>query len=123
MNIIVDTHIYLWALADPSKIRAKYVSDLENPGNTIWLSAVSVTEMMIKASIGKIEIDFDPIAVAQEVGFDLLDYRATDAVHIKDLPFHHRDPFDRMLISQGMSRDFKIMTDDPKFSMYECKLV
>jgi len=48
---------------------------------------------------------------------------ALDAMPLKGLPFHHKDPFDRMLIAQGISRDFTIMTHDAKFNQYECKLI
>ena len=123
MNIIIDTHIFLWALSDPSKLNKRYLAELETPANVIWLSSVSVTEIMIKASIGKLAIDFDPVAIAEESGFELLDYSGRDAFPLKDLPFHHKDPFDRMLISQSLSRDYKIMTEDHKFMSYDCKLV
>ena len=123
MNIIIDTHIFLWALSDPSMLRARHHTELETPANTIWLSAVSVTEIMTKASIRKLTIDFDPVAIAEKSGFEMLDYSASDALPLKALPFHHRDPFDRMLISQSLSRGYRIMTEDSKFQSYDCKLV
>lgn len=64
---------------------------------------------MIKSSLVKLEIDFDPIQIAQESGFELLDYSAADAMTLKEMPFHHKDSFDRMLISQALNRKFKIM--------------
>lgn len=122
MNLLVDTHIFLWALADPSKINARHREALELPTNIVWLSAISIAEIMIKASMGKLEIDFDPVAIAHESGFEVLDFSAEDASLLKDLPFHHRDPFDRMLICQGISRNYPIMSDDQKFAGYECQL-
>jgi len=122
VNIIIDTHIFLWALSDPSRLSGRHLTELETPANTIWLSSVSVTEIMIKASIGKLTIDFDALAIAEKSGFEMLDYSASDALPLKELPFHHRDPFDRMLISQSLSRGYRIMTEDAKFLSYECKL-
>ncbi len=123
MNIIIDTHIFLWALAEPAKLNQNCLVELETRTNVIFLSSVSIAEIMIKASIGKLTIDFDPVALAEQSGFELLDFSGADALPLKALPFHHRDPFDRMLISQSLSRGYKIMTEDSKFAMYDCKLV
>jgi PIN domain nuclease of toxin-antitoxin system len=62
---------------------------------------------MVKSSIGKLELNFDPIAIAKESGFELLNFNATDAIALKDLPFHHKDPFGRMLISQAINQNIK----------------
>ncbi len=78
---------------------------------------------MIKASIGKLQIDFDPIDIAKQSGFDLLDFSGQDALQLKNLPFHHRDPFDRMLISQSISTHYPIMTDDRKIKLYDCQVI
>jgi PIN domain nuclease of toxin-antitoxin system len=78
---------------------------------------------MIKASLGKLDIDFDPIEYIEQTGFQSLDFSATDAVLLKDLPFHHKDPFDRMLIAQSITQKTKIMSDDRKFAMYDCQLI
>ncbi len=98
-------------------------SPSERLTNTVYLSAISVAELMIKASIGKLEINFDPAAIALETGFQLLDFSAADALLLKTLPFHHKDPFDRMLITQAVTNKYTIMTDDAKFSRYDCKLM
>jgi PIN domain nuclease of toxin-antitoxin system len=123
MKIIIDTHIFLLAISDPAKLGKKNKQAIETLSNTIYLSTVSLTELMIKSSIGKIEIDFDPIAIAKKSGFELLDFSAEDALALKEMPFHHKDPFDRMLISQAMNRKFSLMSDDRKLGKYECRLV
>jgi len=68
-------------------------------------------------------INFDPVDMAEQSGFELLDFSGRDALPLKEMPFHHKDPFDRMLIAQGMARNYAIMTQDTKFRMYPCKLV
>ena len=78
---------------------------------------------MLKASIGKIEIDFNPVEMAENSGFELLDFAGRDAILLKDLPLHHKDPFDRMIISQSISNNFYIISDDDKFKSYSCKLL
>ena len=123
MKFVIDTHIYLWSLAEPSRIAAPRLEMLQLPTNTVYVSAISIAELMIKASIGKLKIDFDPVVLAEESGFELLDFSGMDALALGTLPFHHRDPFDRMLIAQCMARQHPIMTDDAKFKRYDCRLI
>ncbi len=123
MRIIIDTHIFLWAIAEPHKIKPEKRTQVETPTNTIYVSAVSITEIMIKASMGKLDVHFDPVAAAKESGFELLPLTGEDALSLQDLPFHHKDPFDRMLIAQSISRNYALMSDDKRFSAYDCKLI
>ena len=123
MNIIIDTHIFLWALSVPNKINATKRQALEDLSNTIYVSAVSIAELMIKASVKKLQIDFDPVEMAKESGFALLDFSAEAALLLKDMPFHHKDPFDRMLIAQSITDNYPIMTEDPKIALYNCQLL
>ena len=78
---------------------------------------------MIKASLNKLSFDHDIIACAETLGLELLNFSAADAVLLKDLPFHHRDPFDRMLIVQSMARNAKLMSHDHVFAAYGCDLL
>lgn len=123
MKIIIDTHIFLWAISAPQKLSKTKIAALETLSNTIYVSSITITELMIKSSIGKLHIDFDPIAIAIDSGFEILDFSAEDALALKEMPFHHKDPFDRMLISQAINRKFKLMSDDSKFTTYDCKLI
>lgn len=123
MNIIIDTHIFLWALSEPEKIAKKKRIELETPANTVYVSSMTMVELMLKASMGKLSVDFDPVDAAKQSGFELLDFSAEDALPLKDMPFHHKDPFDRMLIAQSMNRKFHLMSDDTKFKAYACKLI
>ena len=97
--------------------------ELELPTNIIYVSSITIAELMIKASIGKLQIDFDPIDIALQSGFELLDFSDRDALLLKNLPFHHRDPFDRMLICQSIATKYPLMTDDSKIKMYECRVI
>jgi PIN domain nuclease of toxin-antitoxin system len=123
LNILVDTHIFLWALAEPEKLTDEHRESLETPVNRVLLSAVSITEIMIKASLGKLTVPFDPVEVAKQSGFELLPFDAKDALPLRDLPFHHRDPFDRMLIAQAIKRDYLLMTNDHAFWSYPVSLL
>ena len=123
MNIIVDTHIFLWSLAEPHRISKARRMELETMANTVYVSSVTVAELMIKDSIGKLDIQFDPVDMARQSGFDLLDFSADDALLLMDLPFHHRDPFDRMLVCQALNHGWQLMSDDQKISLYGCQIM
>ena len=123
MKIIIDTHIFLWSLSDPSRIAEQKVRELKSPTNIIYVSSITIAELMIKASIGKLRINFDPVDLALQSGFELLDFSGRDALLLKNLPFHHQDPFDRMLISQSIARKYPLMTDDGKIKLYECQVI
>ena len=123
MNILLDTHIFLWAIAEPSRLSQAQISELETASNRVYVSAVSITEIMIKASLGKFVVTFDPVEIAEKSGFELLSFGASDALPLATLPFHHRDPFDRMLIAQSLVRNLPMMTNDSKFSAYDVKLI
>lgn len=123
MNIIIDTHIFLWSLSEPSKIAKNNLRDIESPLNSIYVSSITIAEIMIKASIGKLQIDFDPVHLAEQSGFEILDFSGRDALLLKTLPFHHRDPFDRMLISQSLSTKYSLMSYDTKIRLYDCNVL
>lgn len=84
---------------------------------------MSITELMIKASIGKLEINFNPIEMAEQIGVQLLSFSANDALLLKEMPYYHRAPFDRMIIAQAIRNQMKLMSDDSKFKHYDCKLI
>ena len=122
MNIFIDTHIFIWLLKSPQKLSPAHIALLKSP-HTFFLSSISIAEMMIKSSIGKLTVDYDPVEMAEKSGLKLLDFGAKDAALLKSLPMHHKDPFDRMLISQCINRDCMMMTNDTKFEPYDCSLV
>ena len=123
MKVIIDTHIFLWALTNPKLIEKTKRAELQTLSNIIYLSSISIAEIMIKASIGKLQCDFDPVEMAGKSGFEMLDFNGTDALLLKDMPFHHKDPFDRMLIAQSIANNYPIITDDKKFECYDCKMI
>lgn len=123
MNILLDSHIFLWVSANSEVLSQERQRLIAEPDNTVYVSSVTIAELMIKVSIGKLHIPFDIIEAVQRGAFQQLDFSATDAVLLKNLPMHHRDPFDRMLICQAQARGLQIMTDDRYFSQYNCQLL
>ncbi|MEO1889723.1 MAG: type II toxin-antitoxin system VapC family toxin [Cycloclasticus sp.] len=123
MKILIDTHIFLWMLSCPDKLNENRRYLLESPSNDVFLSAISITELMIKASVGKLEINFNPVEMAGKMDVQILNFSGNDALPLKELPFHHKDPFDRMIISQALTNKLKLMSDDGKFLHYGCNLI
>jgi len=123
MNIIIDTHIFLWLAADVEKIGKKYMLYLEDTDNNIYLSSLSIAEIMIKKSIGNLGFDADILMVLDEMGIEILNFDGYSALLLGSLPFHHRDPFDRMIISQALTKKYKIISVDRKFQLYDCELL
>ena len=123
MNILIDTHIFLWLIYDTKKVNKKHMDYLKDLDNTIYLSAMSIAEIMIKKSIGNLEVDFDMDEVLHVMGIKVLDFDAKSAMLLGTLPLHHRDPFDRMIIAQAMTSRCKIISVDSKFAFYECELL
>ena len=121
MKLLLDTHTFLWALSEPNRLSKKQIAAMEDPTNKVYVSSISITEITIKASLGKLELSFDPINAAERSGFAMLDFSAKDALLLKDLPFHHRDPFDRMLITQAISRKLVFVTQDSLMDPYDCR--
>jgi PIN domain nuclease of toxin-antitoxin system len=75
MNIIIDTHIFLWALSDPEKIDPHRLDELQAQTNTIYVSSISIAEIAIKASLGKLSAEFNAIKMIEMCGFEQLDFR------------------------------------------------
>ena len=123
MNILIDTHIFLWLASDTKKVSSKHFKYIENTKNNIYISSLSIAEIMIKKSIGSLDFEADILAILDDMGIKILDFDANSALLLGVLPFHHRDPFDRMIISQAITHNYKIISVDPKFKNYDCNLL
>jgi PIN domain nuclease of toxin-antitoxin system len=122
MKLLLDTHAFLWAVSLPRKLSRRAAAALRNTGNELYLSAASVWEMAIKSSVGKLETD-GPLGELIEQGQEkmqlrLLDVTAAHAVSVETLPFHHRDPFDRLLFGQALWEEMTIVGIDRRFDAY-----
>ena len=122
MNLLLDTHIFIWAYQTPHKLTPTVLNALNNPANTLILSVVSVWEMQIKAQIGKLHL---PLPVEQFVTLqrNLNNIRSLPVFErhvwtLSTLPMHHKDPFDRLLIAQAISENWWLVTADSVFAKY-----
>ena len=123
MKILIDTHIFLWLLYNPNKIKQRYIDILGNSNNQIYISSLSIAEIMIKKSVNKLNVEFDLDYSLEKFNAKILDFDARSALLLASLPFHHRDPFDRMIISQAITKKLTIFSVDKKFKLYECELL
>ena len=121
MTVLLDTHVLLWALSAPEKIPERQRGMLEDGANRVLYSAASVWEIAIKQARGRLTFGFEAAAIAleaQRVGFSELPVFAVAAAGVANLPAHHRDPFDRLLVAQALSEPARLLTADPALAPY-----
>lgn len=122
MRVLLDTHAFLWWILDAAELSKRAKRTIASPANECLFSAASCWEIAIKASTGKLDIDgtierFVPHHLALN-GFRELPVDIGHAAGVARLPFHHRDPFDRLLVSQALAEDLAIVSADPVFRRY-----
>lgn len=123
MNLFLDTHVLLWWLDDSPKLSRTGQSAIADPNNLIILSAVVIWEIRIKQALGKLELPPDFYRVVKDQGFELLSITADHAYAVGDLPMHHRDPFDRMIIAQAKLENLRVVTHDTMFQKYDIPIL
>jgi PIN domain nuclease of toxin-antitoxin system len=127
MKLLLDTHALLWFIGNDPQLSAPARQNIENPAHEKFVSAASLWEIVVKLSLEKLKLPrpFGEVFPQQlEVnGFELLPISCAQLNRLVELPFHHRDPFDRLLIAQAMVDDLTIVTRDPEFSKYPAKVL
>lgn len=124
MKLLVDTHAFIWFVEDDKNLPSHIRKELENTDNALIFSIASLWEMTIKMSLGKLIVNFKIEEVIEKIsdnGFEILPVLPEHIIKLSQLPFIHRDPFDRMLISQGLSENIKIVSKDEIFDDYKIK--
>ena len=122
MNYLIDTHTFLWFVNDDSLLSRHAKALIESPDHSIFPSVASIWEMAIKISLGKLSVPSPFIRfINQQVTLNRLLVLAIAPEHtglVVTLPFHHRDPFDRLLIAQAMYEGMPIIGQDGAFDTY-----
>lgn len=118
MRLLADTHVLLWWLGSDPRLRPDHRSLIEDDANTVLVSAATVAEVSIKASLGKLVAPEMSEEFLTAQGFSLLPLSVRHAQAIRDLPWHHRDPFDRMLVAQCVVEQLPILTVDERIRAY-----
>ena len=122
MSFLLDTHILLWFLENNSKLSDRVREVIINPENLIFVSAISAWEISIKQSLGKLIAPGNLEEALRFSRFEVLSMTLAHGIKVADLPLHHKDPFDRMLIAQALIEGLTIITVDQKFKFYNVPL-
>lgn len=123
MRFLVDTHVLLWWLDDDPRLSPDARQRIADSDSDVVVSAVSVAEIAIKSSVGKLEIPGDLLDQITLNDFTVLPLQATHAKAVAALPLHHRDPFDRLILAQAVTEEVPLMTADPAFDQYDARLM
>ena len=117
-RLLLDTHVLLWALEDSPELGEKARRAVIDPRNEVFVSAINVWEITIKRSLGKLRGLDNLTTTVEDTGFTPLPITLFHAEQAGNLPMHHRDPFDRMLVAQAQAEGLTIVTKDDKIPRY-----
>ncbi len=116
--LLLDTHAALWAIGDPDRLTATARTLLEDEANDVFASAVVVWEAAIKVRVGKLRAPEDLPDCLWATGFRPLSVSPAHAWAVRDLPLHHNDPFDRLLVAQALVEELPIVSGDRHLDAY-----
>ncbi len=123
-RLLLDTNVVIWLLlGDRQRVSTTAVAGLEDEHNAVAVSAVSVWEIAIKRSLGKLTIPDRWAAELRRLHFDPVPVTSLHAEAVESLPWHHRDPFDRLLVAQARTERMTIVTPDPRLAAYQVSLL
>ena len=127
MKVLLDTHAFLWAITGDDRLSKTAGKTFLNPDNSLFFSAASFWEICIKISLGKLSLKrgwFETIQAEMRINaIQWLPVEMPHCVELTKLPFHNRDPFDRMLIVQAKVEDLHLLSRDVRLSAYEIKRI
>lgn len=126
MNILLDTHCFIWFVNGDKTLSSNSRRLIESSSNNCYISIASLWEMAIKISLEKLIIKrpFENIInIIEENGFEILPITYDHTARVSKLSFHHRDPFDRMIIAQALTEKMAIVSHDSAFDLYRVKRI
>lgn len=124
MKVLLDTHILIWLCSEPEQLALETLSILQDTRTQLYYSLASLWELSIKASIGRIDLNFDLFLKALKSNeIHALSIEASHILKTKDLPIYHKDPFDRLLVAQAITEKLYFFTRDQHLKQYSEKLV
>ena len=122
MNLLLDTHIFMWWDGASDKLSPELQATCRDRANTLWLSVASVWEMQVKLQLGKLQLRQALATIISEQqqinNVQLLSVELRHVLALAQLPAHHKDPFDRLLIAQALTDDLLLVTVDPVIQSY-----
>ncbi len=126
MKVLLDTHTFLWFLDGNSELSNQARAVIENNEYEKYISIASFWEIAIKNSLGKLVLDVPFAELKSEAmknSFQILPITFQDTLYLSSLPFYHRDPFDRIIISQAKENNLTLVSRDENFSLYDVTLL
>lgn len=123
MNLLLDTHVLLWWLNDHPNLSRQAKTVIADGQNLVFVSAAVIWEIQIKHDLGKLKIPANFRKVLDQQEFEFLDITVEHAYAVADLPPHHRDTFDRMLVAQAKVEGMTIVTRDNHIKKYKIALI
>ena len=126
MNLLLDTHVALWAIADSPKLPKQARELLELPEAIVWVSVASVWEIAIKHALGRGDMPVssqEAVSYFRESGYRFLAIEPEHAVAVETLAANHQDPFDRILIAQALVEPMRLVTHDPMVASYSDTII
>ena len=126
MNLLLDTHVALWAITDSPSLPRSARDLVDSPRSSVWVSAATVWEIAIKHGIGREHMPVsgqDALRYFRESGYRVLPIEAEHAAAVEDLPRHHQDPFDRILLAQALAEPMRLVTHDPVMARYSDTII
>ena len=124
---LIDTHCWLWRHIEPERLSRRAVKSIEDKESVIFFSVVSAWEIVIKYNLNKIKLPLPPadyIDKRLKISFmDVMQVSLAHVLQVENLPDHHKDPFDRLLIAQAMTEKLTVITADQQFHKYNIKSV
>jgi PIN domain nuclease of toxin-antitoxin system len=118
-RLLLDSQVVLWWLDGADRLAEKAVAAISRTDSEIMVSVASIWELTIKESLGKLRIDGDLRQHLREQWFQELPVTGHHAIEVKKLPWHHKDPFDRLLVAQARCEDLTLVTSDRILSEYD----
>ncbi|HEY0203561.1 MAG TPA: type II toxin-antitoxin system VapC family toxin [Acetobacteraceae bacterium] len=124
MKLLLDTHALLWWLADDARLGVSARNLIADPGNNVLVSIVSPWEVIVKMRVGKLKADIGTtLALIERNRFTLLPISPAHLLALAVLPFHHRDPFDHLLIAQAVAEGAAFLSEDRRASQYPLQVI
>ena len=126
MNLLLDTHTLIWFLEGDANLSATAKKLIENPANTNFVSVATFWEMAIKVSLNKLEMQISIQNLKQllwENGIEVLPITIENTLFVSQLPFHHKDPFDRLLVAQAVNENMILVSKDEAMPLYNVQTI
>ena len=127
MKLLFDTHAFIWWDSEPQKLTPQIIALCQDRANTILFSVASAGETQIKTQLGKLKLEIPLVQIIENQtrtnGVEVLPIALTHVLALENLPAHHKDPFDRLLIAQAKAEDAVLISADPIFTKYPVQVL